>query len=393
MALSLQLFGGWLVAPSKVCAQPFLQPQFASTPQAYWTAETLPGEERLESYSGSDSYATPNVASPEAADRVFAEEQNLTEGLPPSPAQGSSSGIAAGLQGLGFSGNRSPINYGLLWIPGQQVAQQATDLEVMQQDVAFRYPLRPIESGMLIMTGGMEYSWFDTSAVLPNSGQPFPDELWRIRIGTQYIRRFDNGWTGMLGTSIGSSTDRPFGAMRDVLFNVIAVLSVPRNEDDAWNFFVFYAPTSEIPFPIPGVSYSWNPNESLKINLGVPTSVSYRPTDRVTFEASYMLLRTVHVQASYDVHERVSIYGAFDWANESWFLSDRTNDEERLFSYDKRLLLGIRSRHGNHLAIDLSTGYAFDRFYFTGNDYDDRDHNRIGVDDGVFVALQGGFTW
>jgi len=392
IALLLQFTSGWLIALSKVCAQPLGWDQSASTPQTYWFAEPL-DDEPQESYSGSGLYATPDVALPDDPDSVLAEDQNLTEARPPAPGQGTGYGMATGLPGVGFGGDRSPFHYGVLWIPAQDVARQPTDFELTQQDIAFRYPLLAFESGMLTMTGGMEHSWFDTGAVLPNSGQPFPDELWRIRAGTQLIRRFDNGWTGMLGTSIGSSTDRPFEAIRDAFFTVIGVLSVPRNEHDAWNFFVFYAPTSDIPFPIPGVSYSWNPNESLRVNVGAPTSVSYRPTERIAFEASYMLLRTVHVQASYEIRDGLSVYGAFDWSNESWFLSDRRNDEEKLFSYDKRLVAGLRSRLGDHLAVDVSTGYAFDRFYFTGENYADRDHNRINVGDGAFVALQGGCTW
>lgn len=88
----------------------------------------------------------------------------------------------------------------------------------------------PLKSGMLMMTGGMEHTWFDTNAILPDSGNPFPDELWKIRLGTQYVRRYNNGWTGMLGTSIGSSTDVPFDAARDLLFTVMGMLSVPHHE-------------------------------------------------------------------------------------------------------------------------------------------------------------------
>lgn len=392
IALLLQFTSGWSIAFSKACAQPLGQAQSASTPQTYWFAEPLQGEPQ-ESYSGSGIYASPAVALPDGPDRDLAENENFAEAQTPAPGQGTGYGTASGLPGLGFGGDRSPFHYEVLWIPAQDVARQPTDFEVMQQDIAFRYPLFAFESGMLTMTGGMEHSWFETGAILPNSGQPFPDKLWRIRAGTQLIRRFDNGWTGMLGTSIGSGTERPFEAIRDVFFTVTGVLSVPRNEHDAWNFFVFYAPTSEIPFPIPGASYSWNPSESLRVNIGAPTSVSYRPTERVTFEASYMLLRTVHAQATYEVRDRLSLYGAFDWSNESWFLSDRRNDEDKLFSYDKRMVAGIRSRFGDHLAVDVSTGYAFDRFYFTGENYDDRDHNRINVADGAFVALQGGRTW
>ena len=37
-----------------------------------------------------------------------------------------------------------------------------------------------------------------------------------------------------------------------------------------------------------------------------------------------------------------------------------------------------------HLSLELSGGWAFDRFYFEGEDYDDRDDNRIDVESGPF---------
>jgi hypothetical protein len=45
-----------------------------------------------------------------------------------------------------------------------------------------------------------------------------------------------------------------------------------------------------------------------------------------------------------------------------------------------------RSRHRSERGAEVSGGYAFDRFYFEGDSYSDRNENRIDVDGGPFVV-------
>jgi len=40
------------------------------------------------------------------------------------------------------------------------------------------------------------------------------------------------------------------------------------------------------------------------------------------------------------------------------------------------------------VAVNLSGGYAFDSFYFEGEDYDDRDQNRIDIENGPYGAFR-----
>jgi hypothetical protein len=37
--------------------------------------------------------------------------------------------------------------------------------------------------------------------------------------------------------------------------------------------------------------------------------------------------------------------------------------------------------------IELAGGYSFDRFYFEAEDYDERNGNRLDVEDGYFLSL------
>ena len=53
-----------------------------------------------------------------------------------------------------------------------------------------------------------------------------------------------------------------------------------------------------------------------------------------------------------------------------------------------RLSTGVRTPLFQKLTVDLSTGYMFDRFYFTGQDYNDRNHDRLNIGSGVYAALE-----
>ena len=79
------------------------------------------------------------------------------------------------------------------------------------------------------------------------------------------------------------------------------------------------------------------------------------------------------------------VFGEFNWRNERYFRADRTDDDDRLFYYEKNVNGGVRVNFLKHLSLELSGGWAFDRFYFEGEDYDDRDDNRIDVENGPFA--------
>src|SRR5262249_14124687 len=152
---------------------------------------------------------------------------------------------------------------------------------------------------MFVLSLGAGVSEFNTGAILPDTLRHFPDELWNVRIGTNYIHTFDNGWRGGIGLNVASPSDRPFGDLRDVTVGTTAFLRVPVNEHDAWNFTLMYSPMSELPFPLPGVSYQWQPSEDFRVNIGLPFRIMYRPYEDLTLDFSYMLLRTIHAQATY----------------------------------------------------------------------------------------------
>jgi hypothetical protein len=170
-------------------------------------------------------------------------------------------------------------------------------------------------------------------------------------------------------------------------------LRVPQGEHNAWLFSLSYSSNSELPIPIPGVAFLWQPSEYFRMNVGLPFQIMYRPLDDLTFDFSYMLLTSVHARATYRVCPQVRVYAGYDWNNESYLPADRLNEEDRLFYYDQRLTAGLQYILSRCATLDFSGGYTFDRFYFEGRSFSDRNHNRIDVGDGPFLSADFRVRW
>src|SRR5262249_62205832 len=103
--------------------------------------------------------------------------------------------------------------------------------------------------------------------------------------------------------------------------------------------------------------------------------------------------RSLRARAPYRLAGRLRIYTGFEWSNQIYFPVPRPDDQDRLFYYDKRVLAGVQLPLGEHLALDVSAGYSFDRFFFEGKSYSDRWNNRIDLGDGPFAAARLILKW
>ena len=101
--------------------------------------------------------------------------------------------------------------------------------------------------------------------------------------------------------SVGSASDHPFATIHELDIGMNAMLRIPEGDHNAWVFTLMYSPMSELNFPIPGVAFSFNPSPDFHANIGLPFSVMWRPTDDWQFQASYMLIRTVHLKAQFRI--------------------------------------------------------------------------------------------
>jgi hypothetical protein len=284
-------------------------------------------------------------------------------------------------------------DYRVTWFPDEHVAAQVANLGYVQQDLTIAVPIWQDCTDEVTGSVHVRNETFHTLAVLPDTGQPFPQDLWNVRFGLNYRHLFDNGWIAGGGVSLGSASDQPFHSINEMTVGLNAFLRIPQGEHNAWLFSLAYSPTGELGFPIPGVAYVWQPSDQFRMNIGLPFQLVYRPIEDLTFDCSYMLLRTIHARATYRVCPPVRVYLAYDWSNEGYFLADRPDVNDRFFYYDQRLTTGVQANVGKHVLLDLAGGYVFDRYYFQGQHFSDSDTNRIDVGSGPFVSFQVQVRW
>jgi hypothetical protein len=158
-------------------------------------------------------------------------------------------------------------------------------------------------------------------------------------------------------------------------------------------FSLMYSPVGNVAFPIPGIAYSWEPSEDLRVNLGIPFTVKWTPVEDLELQFAYIPVTNVNARATYRVADGVKLYGGFQWLNEAYFLADRAERKERFLAFEKRLVAGLRWDIGTHLALDLNGGYAFDRFYGEGeSQFSDLD-DRVDIRPGAFLEAGLLLNW
>lgn len=283
---------------------------------------------------------------------------------------------------------RAPFKSRLFWIPSQAVQGQTGNLAISGEEFDLGYPMRIDEDGIWLALAGVQRLDINTSVVLPDSGLPVPNQLWDLEAGVMHLRDLgdERRVGGML--RVGSPSDQPFAAWRDLTVTFLGFLTVPAREQNAWSFSLFYSPTGQIIYPIPGVAYVWRPSNQLRANLGIPFSLEYKPTETVMFTASYMPLNNVEVLLRQSVGEFWNAYASYRTVSETFLLAHRENDRERTYLFDQRMTLGIQRELGRGWSMDLSTAYVFDRRFFQAEKFSGSRRDELSIDPGVAATLQ-----
>jgi hypothetical protein len=288
-------------------------------------------------------------------------------------------------------GSAAPVALGGFWAPAVAVDGQDADLAVNAQFARVAAPVGvPVEGRPLWLAiarfGRLELA---TDAVLPDSGQAIPDQLWLVETGFMHIRPLADG--GSLGGTFlfGSASDRPYAAGRDLTLMAVGFYNRPASRvDDEWSFSVFYSPTSQLPYPLPGIAYVWRPSDRLEAKIGLPPAIEWRPTDDWTFTANYFPLVNFNATARRRLADTLAAIAFYRSDTEIYFLADRRQDDQRFFVFDQRAAVGLEQTLGRGFTIEATASYIFDRQLFQGTNFSTGRTDLVRFEDGLGLSLQ-----
>ncbi|MFA5103680.1 MAG: hypothetical protein WC527_00645 [Candidatus Margulisiibacteriota bacterium] len=235
-----------------------------------------------------------------------------------------------------------------------------------------------------------------TDAVIPSNGIKIPEKLNNLLAGSVYKKTFDNGWTAGLAALLGSASDKLFYSKNQIVVRTDAYLKVPSNGENSWLYYIDYNNNRSFwrSYPIPGAGYWFKPAENLEAILGLPLLyANFCPTKNWGMNVLYIFPTQVQSRIEYGLTPQLTAYGAFEWGGDIFAPSDWDKPSSRLCYYEKTLEAGLHWQFMQYSGLDISAGYAFDRYYSEAEGFSDRQINSVPFKNAAFFQLRAGFPF
>ncbi|MEI8348416.1 MAG: hypothetical protein WCG27_13185 [Pseudomonadota bacterium] len=238
-------------------------------------------------------------------------------------------------------------------------------------------------------------SYMDTLDNSKNNKFYIPRNLYHAD-GTISYTRFkgrDNWGVSVTG---GSSSNKPFYSIKETDLQSTAIYRHYIDDKRTIIFLLNYSNNRAFlnNIPIPGVLYATEFTSKFGGAFGIPILYLWaRPIDNMMINLLLLPPYLLQVRASYAFAGPWQVYSFFNMFPKSYFVAERTDRWQRLFFDEKKVSLGVKGPVNDWMALDLSAGYAFDRRFFLGNRYTDRDKNPREMSHNLFFSAEAKFTF
>ena len=280
---------------------------------------------------------------------------------------------------------------GMTWYPEQSTNQPGTTLAMERAYFQGAVPMYSSGAETFLLTAHMDATSIQTKAILPTTMQTFPTQLFNVALGVNYFHSYDNGNVGGIVFDMGTASDKPFQSGRDMLASGTAFLLMPQDEHSAWFIGANASTNSQVLYgiPIPGGGYFYHPSEDFQAIVGFPFSVvSWKPARDWQLQYVWAFLTTMHARAVYQPTTAWQLYAGFDWTNENWRLAERVNARDHFFYYEKKLATGLLWWFKPNVGLEVSGGWAFDRYFTEVHGFKLVGDNTVYIGSGPYLSAQ-----
>lgn len=228
-------------------------------------------------------------------------------------------------------------------------------------------------------------------------GQAIDDEWYTLNGGITWKRWWESGHVIGVQATVGSNSNKPFGASDALVVRGIAFARLPDGDRDGWllgaqfdnarNGFARNVPV------LPLVAYQWQ-RDDWDILLGVPfIALEWRPHEHWTLAAVGGVSNQAEIE--YAPLKAAKFYLRLAQENEQYLRADRPDNDAVLTFSEWRAGAGIRTgappTEAGIFTVDVFVGWAFGREIAEFADSDDRGRNDLDPDDAL--VLTGRFGW
>lgn len=280
---------------------------------------------------------------------------------------------------------------GVTWYPEQSTDQAGTTLSMERYYFQGAVPVYSKGPDTWLLTAHLDATKVNTNAILPTTMQAFPTQLFNVAFGANYFHQFEGGKVGGIIFDVGTASDKPFESGRDILASGTGFLLTPRDDVSSWFVGVHASTNSQVLYgiPIPGGGLYYHPSEDFQAIVGFPFSLfSWNVTRDWQLQYVYAFLTTMHARAVYQPTNDWQIYAGFDWTNENWRRAERVDERAHFFYYEKKLATGFLWWFRPNVGLEISGGYAFDRYFTEVDGFKLVGDNTVHVGAGPYINSQ-----
>ncbi|MCA1906556.1 MAG: hypothetical protein LDL11_08210 [Desulfarculus sp.] len=285
---------------------------------------------------------------------------------------------------------QTSLSYDVNWSPDQNVSGQSAQLGYAQQSLGIFAPVYQNARQEFALLANADYLPLDSDIRFP-SGRAFPSDLYDLSLGGLYRHKLDNGLVVGGFLRVGSPSDKPFQDQDEISVNASAFLRLPSSGRNAWLLLLNYDNHRDFlgGTPIPGAAYWWEPSDQFQALVGLPLfSARYQPWKTTTLNFTYSYPHNIFARATQRLVKPLAVFAGFEWSNQRWFLAGRGHYEDMLYLNQKKWLAGTSYTLTPGVDLELTGGWAFDRLFFVGENWGDRDQERVDLDNGAFLKAQ-----
>jgi hypothetical protein len=194
----------------------------------------------------------------------------------------------------------------------------------------------------------------------------------------------ENFWLASL--SFGSSSDKPFKESRDNTISGNYIQKLNSKWYGAINYSNNRAFLNNI--PLPGFFYVKEMSRDRGLIIGFPFIFWNHPiSESWSFKYIGILPWSHRLRFLYTKWRFVKPYAGFEQQPQNFFRHDRVDNENRIFWFERRAMIGVETGLSRSFRVDFATGYSFDRQFFEAKNFSQSKEFLINLENSYFVSL------